>query len=68
MLQPEIRYSKSFNTIKSGSFTTENYLTKPHSSKGTFKTSGDYWGVSLSVYIKKRGKNKKRKRKKKRVK
>ena len=51
MLQPEIRYSKSFNTIKSGSFTTENYLTKPHSSKGTFKTSGDYWGVSLSVYI-----------------
>ncbi len=65
MLQPEFRYSKSFNTIKSGSFTTENYLTEPHSSKGSYKISGDYWGISLSVYIKKRGKNKPRKKRRK---
>lgn len=58
MLQPEIRYSKSFNTLKSGNYTTENYLTTPNSSTGTFKQSGDYWGFSLTVYIKKKGRNK----------
>ena len=68
MLQPEFRYSKSFNTIKSGSFTTENYLTVPDGSKGSYKVSGDYWGVSLSIYVKKRGKNKTRKKKVKRKK
>ncbi|MCF6279184.1 MAG: hypothetical protein L3J14_02435 [Flavobacteriaceae bacterium] len=57
MLQPEIRYSKSFNTLKSGSYTTENYRTTPNSSTGTFKQSGDYWGFSLTVYIKKKGRN-----------
>ncbi len=68
MLQPEFRYSKSFNTLTSGDFTTENYLTEPHSSKGSYKVSGDYWGFSLSIYIKKRGKNKPRKKKTKRKK
>jgi len=58
MLQPEIRYSKSFNTLKSGSYITENYRTEPSSSTGTFKQSGDYWGLSLSIYIKKKGRNK----------
>ena len=58
MLQPEIRYSKSFNTLKSGSYTTENYRTNPSSSTGTFKQSGDYWGFSLSIYIKKKRRNK----------
>ena len=57
MLQPEIRYSKSFNTLKSGSYVTENYKTDPSSSTGTFTQSGDYWGVSLTVYIKKKRKN-----------
>ncbi len=65
MLQPEFRYSKSFSTLTSGDFTTENYLTEPHSSKGSYKVSGDYWGISLSVYIKKRGKNKPRKKRRK---
>ena len=68
MLQPEFRYSKSFSTLTSGDFTTENYLTEPHSSKGTYKVSGDYWGISLSIYVKKRGKNKTRKKKAKRKK
>jgi hypothetical protein len=63
MLQPEIRYSKSFRDVLTGHYTTENFLTEPHSSGGTFKQSGDYWGLSLSIYIKKRGKNKKRKKK-----
>lgn len=58
MLQPEIRYSKSFNPIKSGSYTTENYRTNPSSSSGTFKQSGDYIGFSLSIYVKKKGRNK----------
>ncbi len=57
MLQPEFRYSKSFNTLKSGSYVTENYRTEPNSSTGTFTQSGDYWGVSLTVYIKKKRKN-----------
>ncbi|MDC9723866.1 MAG: hypothetical protein PSN34_13990 [Urechidicola sp.] len=56
MLQPEIRYSKSFSTLKSGSYVTENYRTEPNSSTGTFTQSGDYWGVSLTVYIKKKRK------------
>ncbi|MDC9723867.1 MAG: hypothetical protein PSN34_13995 [Urechidicola sp.] len=56
MLQPEFRYSKSFNTLKSGSYVTENYRTEPSSSTGTFTQSGDYWGVSLTVYIKKKRK------------
>ncbi len=59
MLQPEIRYSKSFNTLKSGSYTTENYRTNPSSSTGTFTQNGDYWGFSLTIYVKKKGKNKK---------
>ena len=65
MLQPEIRYSKSFRDVLTGYYVSENFLTEPHNSGGTFKQSGDYWGISLSVYIKKRGKNKKRKKKKK---
>jgi hypothetical protein len=63
MLQPEFRYSKSFNTIKSGSFTTENFLTVPDGSTGSYKISGDYWGVSLNIYIKKFGKKKVRNKK-----
>ncbi len=63
MLQPEFRYSKSFNTIKSGSFTTENFLTVPDGSTGSYKISGDYWGVSLNIYIKKLRKNKTRNKK-----
>ncbi len=65
MLQPEIRYSKSFRDVLTGHYVTENFVTEPHNSSGTFKQSGDYWGISLSVYIKKRGKNKKRKTRKK---
>ncbi len=61
MLQPEFRYSKSFTTIKTGSFTTENFRTTPNSSTGSYKITGDYWGLSLSIFVKKRGKNKKRK-------
>jgi hypothetical protein len=67
MLQPELRYSKSFNTIKSGSFTTENFLTVPDGSKGSYKISGDYWGFSLNIYIKKFGKNKKRNKRSKKL-
>jgi len=52
MLQPEFRYSKSFRPILTGYYETEGFLTEPHSSKGTFEQSGDYWGFSLSVYIK----------------
>ncbi|HFS67712.1 MAG TPA: hypothetical protein ENK67_05815 [Flavobacteriia bacterium] len=64
MLLPEIRYSKSFRDVFTGHYTIENLVTEPHNSSGTFKQSGDYWGISLSIYIKKRGKNKKRKKKK----
>ncbi len=60
MLQPEFRYSKSFRDVFTGHYTIENLRTEPHNSKGTFKQSGDYWGFSLSIYIKKKGKNKKK--------
>jgi len=59
MLQPELRYSKSFRPILTGYYETEGFLTEPHSSKGTFEQSGDYWGLSLSVYLKKKKKNSK---------
>jgi hypothetical protein len=53
MLQPEFRYSKSFRDVFTGHYTVENFKTEPHNSKGTFKQSGDYWGFSLSIYLKK---------------
>jgi len=59
MLHPEFRYSKSFKDIKTGYYITENYLTEPHSSKGTYKQTGDYWGLSLSLYLKKKKNNSK---------
>jgi len=63
MLQPELRYSKSFNTYKTGSYIANN-LTSINTT-GTFSISGDNWGFSLNIYVKKRGKNKPRKKKKK---
>ena len=58
MLQPEFRYSKSFRNTFSGTYIVENFKTEPNNFKGSFSQSGDYWGVSLSIYIKKRGYNK----------
>jgi len=60
MLQPEFRYSKSFTTLKSGSYVTDNYRTGANNTTGTYTLSGDYWGFSLSIYVKKKNRNKKK--------
>ena len=63
MLQPEFRYSKSFRDVLTGYYTVKDFKTEPHNSKGTFKQSGDYWGFSLSIYVKKINFRKKKKAK-----
>ncbi len=58
MFHLEFRYSKSFTPIVKGKIFIENFQTIPHNSLGRFNQSGDYYGVSLSIFLKK-GKKKK---------
>jgi len=59
LLQTELRYSKSFSTLKSGSYLTKNFINSANNTTGTYKQSGDYFAFSLTVTFRKKKKIKK---------
>lgn len=58
LLQIGFRYSKSLTPVEKGDILIDNFQTVPHSSTGTMKESGDYYGIYLSIFIKRRSEHK----------